>query len=351
MERKLVMKIVVLAGGISTERDVSIVTGSKVCAALKDNCHKAVLVDVFLGIEDTQAEGFFEKEQDLEKEAEILKQFSKDIDTIKELRKSGSKSFFGPNVIKLCKQADIVFMALHGENGEDGKIQATFDLLGIKYTGTGYLGSAIAMDKNITKQMFISNGVPTPKGGRVLKGDDTSLLQVDFPVVVKPCRGGSSVGVSIANTKEEYENALNEAFKYEDEVVVEEYIKGREFSIGVIEGKALPIIEIAPIEGFYDYTNKYIPGKTNDTCPAELDDADTKRMQQCAEKVFEVLKLNTYARMDFLMKANGDIFCLEANTLPGMTPTSLLPQEAQALGMSFNELCEELIEVSLRKYN
>jgi len=345
------MKIVVLAGGTSTERDISIVTGSKVCEALVQNGHNARMVDVFMGIEDKDYADFFEKEQDIEKEAEILKGFTKDIPKIIELRNRGNKSFFGPNVIKLCRNADIVFMGLHGSNGEDGKIQATFDLLGVKYTGSGYLGSALAMDKSLSKELFISEGVPCAKGIKLNKNNRETYREViPFPLVVKPCCGGSSVGVSIAHDSKEFKEALNEAFKYEDDILIEEYIKGREFSVGVIEGKALPVIEIAPVEGFYDYTNKYLPGKTKDTCPADVSSEITKKIQDAAEAAYKALKLESYARIDVLMDEKDNVYCLEANTLPGMTPTSLLPQEALAIGKDFNDLCEELIEVSLRKY-
>ena len=347
------MKIVVLAGGISTERDVSIVTGTQVCHALRRNGHQAILVDVYVGVDDDKVSGIFDAEDDIDALAASLKEMTKDIDNLKHRKCEAGNEFFGPNVISLCKQADIVFMALHGENGENEKIQAAFDLLSIKYSGTGYLGSALAMDKSLSKQLFVENGIPTPKGVLVSKDNVKNLenFGIKLPVVVKPCCGGSSVGVSIATTDAEYDEALCEAFRYETDVIVEEYVKGREFSIGVIEGEALPIIEISPIEGFYDYTNKYVPGKTKDTCPAVLTKEQTDKLQACACRVFEVLKLNTYARVDFLMNDDSEIFCLEANTLPGMTPTSLLPQEAAATGMSFDELCEKLIKVSLKKYN
>ena len=255
-------------------------------------------------------------------------------------------------MIALCQAADVVFLALHGENGENGKVQAAFDLLGIRYTGSGYLGSAIAMDKGLSKQLFWQNEVPTPAGFILRKGEDISLEAhgMTLPCVVKPCCGGSSVGVTIPKTQEEYEAAVVDAFSYEDVIVVEEYIKGREFSVGVVDGIAYPIIEIAPIQGFYDYKNKYKAGSAVETCPAELPEEITKQMQHYAERVAEVLGLNTYSRSDFLLNKNNEIYCLEANTLPGMTPTSLLPQEAGVLGINFNQLCEKLIEISLKKY-
>ena len=267
--------------------------------------------------------------------------------------KKERRSFFGPNILKLCEEADIVFLGLHGANGEDGKVQATFDLMGIKYTGTGYLSSAMAMDKGITKQMFLVNNVPTPRGVSMTKEEmttDLSAFEMEFPVVVKTCCGGSSVGVYIANDQTEYEQALKDAYSYEDEVVIEEYIKGREFSVAVVDGKAYPIIEIAPIQGFYDYKNKYQAGSTIETCPAEISTELTEKMQHYAEAGAKALFMEGYCRLDFMMKENGDMYCLEANTLPGMTPTSLIPQEAKVLGIDYPTLCEKLIEVSMKKY-
>ena len=193
--------------------------------------------------------------------------------------------------------ADIVFMALHGANGEDGRIQAAFDLMGIRYTGTGYLSSAVSMDKGITKDIFYAYNIPTPVGIRLKKGAQESR-KVPYPCIVKACCGGSSVGVYIANNEEEYETAKKEAFRYDKEVVVEQYIKGREFSVGVMDGKALPVIEIAPKQGFYDYKNKYQAGSTVETCPADLPQLKTEEMQYIAERVFQALRLKNYARMD-----------------------------------------------------
>ena len=184
-------------------------------------------------------------------------------------------------------------------------------------------------------------------GIRLKKGQKQEV-QVPFPCIVKACCGGSSVGVSIANKEEEYEDALKEAFMYDDEVVIEQYIKGREFSVGVMDGKALPVIEIAPLVGFYDYKNKYQVGSAVETCPAEISEEKTKEMQGYAELAFKALRLKNYARMDFMMAEDGSLYCLEANTLPGMTPTSLLPQEAAATGVSFGELCEKIIAAALR---
>ena len=349
------MKIVVLAGGLSTERDVSFKTGEMVTKALRENGHQVILLDVFMGYSDKEEDltGIFDRAEAVSVKVAAIPETAPDLEKVKAQRKDQSDNFFGPNVIELCRMADIVFMALHGENGENGKIQAAFDLFGLRYTGTGYLGSALAMNKGMAKQLFLENGIPTPRGTSLKRGEDAAKIEtcgIHFPCVVKPCSGGSSIGVSIVHDKAEYEQALKEAFRWENELVIEEYVKGREFSVGVIDFQALPIIEIAPVEGFYDYKNKYKAGSTVETCPAELSEQITKEMQGYAEKVAEVLGLNTYSRTDFLLDAEDHIFCLEANTLPGMTPTSLLPQEAKVTGVDFNQLCEKLIESSMRKY-
>ncbi|MGI6005891.1 MAG: D-alanine--D-alanine ligase family protein [Ruminococcus sp.] len=343
------MKIVVLAGGISTEREVSIVSGSMVCRALREKGHDAILLDVFFGKKEITPEEAFSSEYSLEEEIAYIKSFNAQAE---EARK-GKRDFFGPNVIALCKRADVVFLALHGENGENGKVQAAFDLLHIKYTGTGHLSSAMAMDKGLTKKLLQAAGVPVP-AGKVIKKDQkrktAEELGLTLPVVVKPCCGGSSVGVFIVHTESEYEKALEEAFGYEDEVVVEAYISGREFSVGVVDDQVYPVIEIAPLEGFYDYKNKYTAGSTVETCPAEITAEETKRMQEYADRANRALMVEGYARWDFLMDHEGNIYCLEGNTLPGMTPTSLLPQEAGVLGITFPQLCELLVKVSMKKY-
>lgn len=349
------MDIVVVAGGLSTERDVSFKTGSMVTNALRENGHRVILVDVFMGYSDKEEDltGIFDKAEEISVKVDNIPEVAPDLLKVKASRKDQSDNFFGPNVIRMCQMADIVFIGLHGENGENGKVQAAFDLFGIKYTGSDYLSSAIAMNKDMAKQFFIANGIPTPKGIAMTKDareDDVTKLGVALPCVVKPCCGGSSIGVTIARSPQEFKTALDEAFRWENELVIEEYVQGREFSVGVIEGKALPVIEIAPVQGFYDYKNKYKAGSAVETCPADLPKEVSKEMQHYAEEVARVIGLNTYSRSDFLLDENNRMYCLEANTLPGMTATSLLPQEAAAVGINFNELCEKLIEISMRKY-
>ena len=349
------MDIVVLAGGLSTERDVSFKTGSMVAAALKENGHRVILLDVFMGYGEQEVDlnGIFDRADETSVKVSDIPEVAPDLAAVKASRKDQSPCFFGPNVIRMCQMADIVFMALHGENGENGKLQAAFDLLGVKYTGSDYLSSAIAMNKGMAKKLFVEAGIPTPKGiamTRETREDDVTKLNLHLPCVVKPCCGGSSIGVTIVRDAAEFKAALDEAFRWEDELVIEEFVEGREFSVGVIEGKALPVIEIAPIQGFYDYKNKYKAGSAVETCPAELPEDVSAQMRHYAEEVAKVIGLDTYSRSDFLLDKDGNMFCLEANTLPGMTPTSLLPQEAAVVGVNFNELCEKLIDISMKKY-
>lgn len=346
------MNIAVLAGGLSSERDVSLTSGLMCAKALSGKGHNVFLLDVFMGTE-TPAEKAFTERMDFSEVTSSISQQAPNLMEIKRKRGSSPDGFFGKNVIDICKKADIVFMALHGANGEDGRIQATFDLMGIKYTGSDYLGSANAMNKGITRRLLIADGVKMAAGTQYTASDfkegKTDEWNI-FPCIVKPCCGGSSIGVSKASDKDEFDAALKECFKYENEAVIEQFIEGREFSVGVIEGKALPVIEIIA-DGFYDYKNKY-SGKTREVCPAEVDESTASKLQAAAEKAFSSLKLNVYSRIDFIVNsADGEPYCLEANTLPGMTPASLLPQEAAAVGISYPDLCELIINRSLERFS
>ena len=342
------MNIAVICGGLSSERDVSITSGTNAARALRERGHKVVLVDLFYGYEgeyNDPKELFEQEQQDIEYS---VKEETPDAE---KLLADGDGSRIGKNVIEICRAADICFLALHGQDGEDGKIQATLDMHGVKYTGSGYLGSAIAMNKELSKIMFRANGIPTPTG-IVLEKNTEKYDDVGFPCVVKPCSGGSSVGTSIVRSRDEYDAALDFAFKYESHVLVEKYVKGREFTVGVLDGKAMPVIEIIPKNGWYDYKNKYQAGLTEEICPAQISAVDTDRLQRLAERVATALMIDVYFRADFLMDdTDGEIYCLEANTLPGMTPTSLVPQMAREIGMSFPELCEKIIAVSMEKYD
>lgn len=340
------MKIAVVCGGLSSERDVSITSGSCVARALREKGHKVVLLDLYYGYNgsyDDPAE-LFEREQE-----DISYSVKEETPDIAKLIENGGGSRIGSNVIEICRAADISFLALHGEDGENGKLQATFDMHGIKYTGSGYLGSAVAMNKEITKIMLRAAGIPVPDGIVLEKGGE--IKNVGFPCVVKPCSGGSSVGTSMVANAQEYAAALELAFKFEDHVLVERFIKGRELTVGVMGGRAMPVIEIIPKSGWYDYKNKYQAGLTEEICPAPIGREDTKRVSELAEKVSAALMIDVYCRVDFLMdNASGELFCLEANTLPGMTPTSLIPQMGREQGLDFGQVCEKIIELSMEKY-
>lgn len=344
------MNIVVLAGGLSTERDVSLVSGRGVYEALKNNGHNVVLIDVFLGYKG-EINNIFSLDIDWAKEIAGVAESAPDISKVKSMRADKSNVLFGENVLEICKMSDVVFMALHGDCGENGKIQAAFDLFDIKYTGTDYFSSALAMDKSVTKSIFKQHGVVTPEGFTLFKDSERKVPE-NFPCVVKVCNGGSSIGVYFVDEKKDYDKALDEAFSYEDKVVVEQYVEGKEYTDCVIENEALPVVSIEPVNGRYDYKNKYQAGSTVEICPAKISDELTKRIQDEAKKAYAALGIRTYARMDFIHDEKSDIvYCLEANTLPGMTPTSLIPQEAAAIGKSYGELCEWIIKISLEKYN
>lgn len=343
------MNIVVLTGGISTERDVALSSAALIIKALREEGHRAVLVDIYMGIEmlpENIAELFTAEQSN---EQYKVGEIEPDIEKLVANRPEGGVGYIGKNVVEVCLAADIVYLGLHGDIGEDGRLQAFFDTFHIKYTGTGYLGSALAMHKGLTKSLLEPAGIKMPIGGVYQKNGDMPNID-KFPVVVKPCSGGSSVGVYKAENKKELKSALASAFEYEDEVLVEQFILGREFSVGILGDAVLPVIEIIPKNGFYDYKSKYQEGMAKEVCPAGISERNAQRMQRKAKKVFDALKLSVYARVDFLMDANEEIYCLEANTLPGMTPTSLLPQEALAAEINYAKLCNRIIDLSMEKY-
>lgn len=343
------MKIAVLAAGTSTERDVSVSTSKNVCASLRRNGYQANMIDVFFGTTEYEsADAFFAADNDLEKTAEKMLADTDSVEDEVAARKETKASFFGDNVLEYCEAADIVFLGLHGANGEDGKIQATFDLLNIKYTGTDYISSAVSMDKALTKKVLVSSGIPMPKG--IVLNKNQEIPEFPIPCVVKPACGGSSVGVTIVKEEAQFKKALEEAFALEDTVVIEEFVSGREFSIGVFDGKAMPIVEIAAKDGVYDYKNKYDANGAVETCPADLPEDVAKVMQHWAEEACKAAGVTTLARVDELLNEKMEPFALEINTLPGMTATSLVPKEAAALGWSYDDLTKKIIEISLKKY-
>lgn len=344
------MNIVVLAGGISPERDVSFSSGTMATNALLKLGHRAVMVDLFFGMPDWDGgDDIFQHAAPLEPYA--ITDTEPDLNAIRQQRAFGYNDFIGLNVLELCKKADLVYLALHGEDGENGKLQALFDSLGIRYTGSGAKACADAMDKWISKEIFTAAGVPCPSGMLLKAGETVDFDSIPLPCVVKPCCGGSSIGVSIVHDANELPAALTAAFAVESVVLIESYIKGRELSCAVLGDQVLPLIEIIPNEGFYDYKNKYQAGSTREITPAEIDPETTKRIQDLTMRGFSALGLSVYGRLDFLLTENGEAYCLEANTLPGLTPTSLMPQEAAAVGISYEQLCARIAALSMEKYN
>ena len=346
-----VLNIVVLAGGISVERNVSLSSGTKVCRALRARGHRAVLVDMFLGLENYAGslDDVFDAPDGLCGEYRVAVE-EPDLDAVRASRRDQSASLFGFGVLDVCARADVVFLALHGACGEDGRVQAAFDLLGIPYTGGGCLGSAIAMDKDLTKRL-VAGEVVTPRWRVVTYAEaeiDALAAETKLPCVVKPIASGSSIGVSIARDLPALKTALRKCLAYGDRVVLEQYVKGREIQVGVLAGKAMPSIEIIPKQGFYDYANKYQAGAAEEITPAPIPEAWERNLREATETVFRALGLSVYARADFIVTPDGVPYFLEINTLPGMTPTSLVPQEAAAMGLSYEDLCETIVRESLK---
>ena len=343
------MKIVVLAGGLSPERNVSLSSGAMVCEALRARGHQAALVDLFFGLEGrSPSENPYEAP--VPQELKRVSPKAPDLDEVRRSRRDQSPSSIGPGVLELCAEADVVFLALHGTCGEDGRIQAALDLLGVPYTGSGCLGSAIAMDKDMTKRL-VAGLVATPRWETVTVTAENLEELVDrtpLPTVVKPIASGSSIGVTIAHDRETLRKGLEESIQLGGRTVLEQYMKGREIQVAVLDGKALPAIEIIPQADFYDYENKYQPGAAREVCPAEIPAAWAQRVGEAAQTVFQAIGLSVYARADFIVTEDGTPYFLEINTLPGMTPTSLVPQEAAAAGIDYGTLCERIVEISLR---
>ncbi len=330
------MKIVVLAGGMSPERDVSLSSGALIATALMERGHSVALADVYKPINTAEIDKMFRSEGKYEYRVPASEP---DLDNLKKDFGEGER-LIGRGIIALCEKADAVFLALHGGMGEDGRIEALLESCGIKHSGSDYASCHLAMDKALTKAIFESNGIPTPKWNLYC---DEDISEIPTPCVVKPCGCGSSVGVTIVETPRELEKAISLAKSYGAKVMIEEKITGREFSVGILGGKALPAIEIIPKTGFYDYKNKYQAGATEEICPADLTESQAEEMGRIALRAHNALGLGMYSRLDFLMDRDGNFFCLEANALPGMTPSSLLPQEAKAAGIDYITLCEMIV--------
>ena len=343
------MKIAVLMGGTSDERDVSLSSGVQVAAALRDAGHDVVAVDTTRGALTASEERLLR-----ESGVNALPPTKQALD----LLQSGDTTALteAPEV----KDADVFFLALHGGQGEDGTLQALLDLTSVPYTGSGHLASALAMDKDLSKHLFLAAQVPTapwtmaPKRGTGDWGLGTgenfaSYVErtLGLPVVVKPSKQGSTVGLSVVKKIEDLDSAIEEAFKYDDEVMVEKFVPGRELTVGILGDVALPVGEIIPVHEIYDYECKYTAGMAKEIFPADLTEHETRTVQDLARRAFHALKLRGYARIDFRMSPDGVFYCLEANTLPGMTALSLIPQAAAAAGMSFPELCERIVQLAV----
>ncbi len=342
------MKIAVLAGGLSPERDVSLSSGSLIANALASRGHRVALIDVYLGVEAENTDSLFTTAAN---HTHTVPPVEPDLDALKRASGNGD-ALIGKNVIECCKSADCVFIAMHGGMGENGQLQATLDSFGIKYTGSSYAGCLLSMDKDISKKLMLLAGIPTAKWMLYsVKSDspEAAEAQIGYPCAIKPCSCGSSIGVSIVRNREEFFAAVKYAAVYEETVMVEKMIVGREFSVGVLGGKVLPPIEIIPKAGFYDYSNKYQSGATEEICPASLTEAQLETISKYTLAVHNTLHLGGYSRTDFILdEAAQDFFCLEANSLPGMTPTSLLPQEAKAVGINYETLCETICRLAAK---
>ena len=295
-------KIAVLMGGSSSEREVSLSSGKAMFAACAALGYDAISVEF---------------------KDDILSH----LDTL--------------------KSVDIVLIALHGGIGENGRIQGMFESLGIRYTGSDALSSAICMDKHISKLLAEDVGIATPRWKRIRKGQSIYKNEFDYPFVVKPNSEGSTIGLTIVHNENDYDSAVEEAFKYDDEILIEEFISGKEITVSIVGEDVLPIIEIRPEHGLYDYECKYTKGMTEYICPAELNEDLTKRIKQTAFEVYKLLKCRHYGRVDLRLDNNNQHWFLELNTLPGMTDTSLVPKAAKATGISFEQLIGKIIKQSL----
>ena len=333
MDKKL--KVLLLLGGTSPEREVSKSTGKSVYQALLNLGYEVVILDPAYGINQPfEVEDYF-REEDY---SEILNENYLD----------------AVNLIS-SDQISVAFLALHGKYGEDGTIQSLLELKGIKYTGSKVLSSAIAMDKIMSKILFEDNKVPSPKWFHFKIGEHTTeevnrkIVNIfGYPAVVKPNDQGSTVGLTICKTSDQLADAIHSAFEYSDRILVEEYIPGREVTVAVIDDEALPVLEIRPKHGIYDYECKYTSGMSEYIVPADVTDEVAKSLQEIAVLACKSLRCEVYARVDFRLSPDNKVYALEVNTLPGMTSTSLVPKMAKAVGISFEELVEKIISLSLK---
>ena len=347
------MNILVLAGGLSPERDVSLSSGSKIASALIERGHRVAMVDVYMDL------GELPRFSDEPIPPCSAAETEPDLDALRAERialrgsEEGSGELIGRGVVDACRAADVVFLALHGGMGENGQLQALLDCYGIVYTGSPYAGCAVAMDKDISKRIVCREGIDTARWITMDRGELSAARVLDelgLPCVVKPIGCGSSVGVSLVRTESELGAALDEAERCGQAGIAEEFVGGRELSVGVLGERALPSIEIEPRGGFYDYKNKYQAGCTVETTPANIPPQLEQRLREASLTAHRALGLYAYSRSDFIYREQDDrLVYLETNTLPGMTPTSLLPQEAAAVGIGYPELCETVVRYALER--
>jgi D-alanine-D-alanine ligase len=340
------LKILVLMGGTSAERDVSLSSGEAIVQALKDVGHRVLALDAAQGQKLLSDDGKYLPGGVKQKPPDVAELERKS----KQAALEAIHSFDFSDV-------DVVFLALHGGQGEDGTIQALLDLTGKPYTGSGVLASALAMDKAMSKKIFEQEGIRTPEWFLIDDFDpsNTPLIskrienEFGFPCVVKPNNQGSTVGLTVVNDKKDLRKALECARDYSSRILVERYIAGRELTVGVLGDMPLPVVEIIPEHGIYDYECKYTHGKSNYICPAEISEEKSKEIQAVGLKAFVALGCEGYARVDFRYGEDEELYCLEVNTLPGMTSLSLVPMGAKALGIDFPQLVDRIARLALRK--
>lgn len=333
------MKIVVLTGGTSSERDVALASGIQITGALRERGHQVDVVDL--------ATGFITREGEAALLPAGVGREPPPLARLKELERGMLTA--GLAEIPAVRQADVIFLALHGGQGENGTVQALLDVIGVAYTGSGVLGSALALDKDAAKHVLRDSGVQVPAWIMAPATSDHVAKSVGFPCVVKPAIEGSSVGLSLVRDPAALADAIAEAERWDRNVMIETYIEGRELTVGVLGEQALPVIEIIARHELFDYECKYTPGMAEEF-PAQLPPAWDAALKQAALAAHRALKLRGYSRVDFRVTGKGDIFCLEANTLPGMTAGSLIPKAARAAGISFPELCETIARLALETH-
>jgi D-alanine-D-alanine ligase len=333
------VKVAVLFGGVSEERDVSIASGAQVVKGLRQAGHDVVAVDTASGPLDAAAE-----------HALLTRGISPappDAQTLDLLRTGDATAIVRAPELQ---GVDVLFLALHGGTGEDGTLQALLDLTGIPYTGSGMLGSAVAMDKDISKRLFVSADVPTPEW--LMAPVSVPAVEAGFgwPAVVKPSKQGSTVGLTVVKRPQDFETALELAYRFDDEVMVERFIPGRELTVPVLGDDALPVGEIISSHEIFDYEAKYQPGGAQEIFPADLPGALVIEAQRLALTAHRALKLRGLSRVDFRLDAEGALWCLEVNTLPGLTAASLFPKGAAAAGIGFPQLCDRLCRIALEEH-